>query len=155
MVAVAYILRFASMFQSHICTLLNITQYLVLSHPFNYVLSILIVHSWMSGWKTSLTKIITSKILVRGCSKYIYKKNSLTRILLLSQNYGLVAFSNTALFLLALAFYRHLPTSGRQNMVKKGPQPLFTQKAFVPLCITRFSPFMAYPNISLRFRVGG
>ena len=90
-------LRFASMFQSHICTLLNITQYLVLSHPFNYVLSILLVHSGMSGWKTSLTKIITSKILVRGCSKYIYK-NTLTRILLLSQNCGLVAFSNTALF---------------------------------------------------------
>ena len=29
------------------------------------------------------------------------------------------------------AFYRHLPTSGRQNTVKMGPQPLFAKKAFV------------------------
>ena len=37
-----------------------------------------------------------------------------------------------------LVFYRHLPTSGRQNTVKKGPQPHFIQKSFVPLCITAF-----------------
>ena len=120
-------LIFASMFQSHICTLLNITQYLVLSHPFNYVLSILIVYIWMSGWKTSLTKIKTSKILVRGCSKYIYK-NTLTRILLLSQNCGLVAFSNTALFLLAT---RILPAStnfGQAKHGKKGPAATFRPK---------------------------
>ena len=47
------------------------------------------------------------------------------------------------------------PTSGRQNTVKKGSQPLFAQKAFVPLCITAFSPFMAHHNISLRFWAGG
>ena len=120
-------LRFASMFQSHICTLLNIAQYLVLSHHFNYVLSILIVHSWMSGWKTSLNKIITSKILVRGCSKYIYK-NTLTRILLLSQNCGLMAFSNTALFLLAT---RILPAStnfGQAKHGQKGPTATFHPK---------------------------
>ena len=45
-------------------------------------------------------------------------------------------------------------TWGRQNTVNKGPQPLFAQKALVPLCITGFSPFMAHHNISLRFRVG-
>ena len=30
-------------------------------------------------------------------------------------------------------------------------QPLFTQKALVPLCIAGFSAFMAHLNISLRF----
>ena len=49
---------------------------------------------------------------------------------------------------------RHLPTMGRQNKVKKGPQPLFAQNAMVPLCITGFLPFMAHHNISLRFRAG-
>ena len=45
------------------------------------------------------------------------------------------------------------PTSGDQNRVKTAPQPNFAQKAFVPLCIPVFSPFMAHPNILLRFRV--
>ena len=33
--------------------------------------------------------------------------------------------------------------------VKTAPDPIFAQKAFVPLCIPDFSPFMAHPNISL------
>ena len=45
-------------------------------------------------------------------------------------------------------------TFGRQNTVKS-PQPLFAQKAFFPLCITGFSPFMAHYNISLRSWVEG
>ena len=58
-------------------------------------------------------------------------------------------------FCLQLALYRHSPTSGRQNTVKKDPQPLLGQKEFVPLRIMAFSPFMAHHNISLRFRAGG
>ena len=46
-------------------------------------------------------------------------------------------------------------TSGRQNTVKKGPQPVFVRKAFVPLCVPAFSPFVAHHNISLRFRAVG
>ena len=42
-----------------------------------------------------------------------------------------------------------------QNKVKTAPQAIFAQKAFAPLCIPTFSPFMAQPNISLRFRVTG
>ena len=34
-----------------------------------------------------------------------------------------------------LAFYRHLPTSGRQNTVKTTPQPLFVNSAFVALYV--------------------
>ena len=61
-------------------------------------------------------------------------------------------FGTPTYFCWQLAFHRHLPTSGRQNTVKKGPQPLFAQNVFVPLCIPAFSPFMAHHNISLRFR---
>ena len=53
------------------------------------------------------------------------------------------------------ALYWHLPTSGRQNTVKKGPQPLFVPKAFFPLCIPAFPAFMAHHNISLRIWAGG
>ena len=35
-----------------------------------------------------------------------------------------------------LAFYRHLPTSGRQNTVKTAPQPLFVNRAFVALYVS-------------------
>ena len=65
------------------------------------------------------------------------------------------AFPTPPYFCWQLAFYRHLPTAGRQNTVQNGPQPLFVQKAFFPLCIPAFSPFMAHHNISLRFRDGG
>ena len=34
-----------------------------------------------------------------------------------------------------LAFYQHLPTSGRQNTVKTAPQPLFVNRAFVALYV--------------------
>ena len=44
-------------------------------------------------------------------------------------------FGTPPYFCWQLAFYRHLPTSGRQNTVKKAPQPLFAQKVFAPLCI--------------------
>ena len=53
------------------------------------------------------------------------------------------------------AFCCHRSTSGDQNRVKTAPQPIFAQKAFVPLCIPGFSPFMAHPNISLCFWVMG
>ena len=71
------------------------------------------------------------------------------------KNCGLMILRLPPYFCWQIAFYRHLPTSGRQNTVKKGPQPLFTQKAFVPLCIPVFSPIMAHHNISLRFRAVG
>ena len=53
---------------------------------------------------------------------------------------------NTQFFLLATRFLL-ASTNFRQ--------PLFVQKAFVPLCIPVFSPFMAHHNISLRFRGDG
>ena len=44
------------------------------------------------------------------------------------------------------------------SLYKSGSRPhlsLFVQKAFVPLCIPSFSPFMAHHNISLCFWAGG
>ena len=41
-------------------------------------------------------------------------------------------FATPTYFCWQLAFHWHLPTSGRQNTVKKGPQPLFVPKAFFP-----------------------
>ena len=44
-----------------------------------------------------------------------------------------------------LAFYRHLPTSGRQNTVKTTPQPLFVNKAFVALYVSIILPIGPIP----------
>ena len=44
----------------------------------------------------------------------------------------------------AIAFDRPQPTSGDQNMVKTANQPIFAEKAFFPLCIPGFSPFIAH-----------
>ena len=49
-----------------------------------------------------------------------------------------------------LAFYLHLPTSGRQNTVKMAPQPLFVNRAFVALYVNIISPVRPIP-ISLFF----
>ena len=44
-----------------------------------------------------------------------------------------------------LAFYRHLPTSGRQNTVKTTPQPLFVNSAFVALYVSIILPIGPIP----------
>ena len=44
-------------------------------------------------------------------------------------------FATPPYFCLQLVFYRHLPNSGRKNTVKKAPQPLLAQIAFVPLSL--------------------
>ena len=42
-------------------------------------------------------------------------------------------FPTPPYFCWQLAFYRHLPTSGRQNTVKTAPQPLIVNSAFFTL----------------------
>ena len=54
-------------------------------------------------------------------------------------------FRNTAYFCWQLAFYRHLPTSGRQNTVKTAPQPLFVNSAFVALYVGIILPIGPIP----------
>ena len=49
-------------------------------------------------------------------------------------------FATPPYFCWQLAFYRHLPTSGRQNTVKTAPQPLFVNRAFVALYVSIISP---------------
>ena len=49
-------------------------------------------------------------------------------------------FATPPYFCWKLAFYRHLPTSGRQNTVKTAPQPLLVNRAFVALNVTIISP---------------
>ena len=49
-------------------------------------------------------------------------------------------FATPPYFCWQLAFYRHLSTSGRQNMVKTALQPLFVNRAFVALYVTIVSP---------------
>ena len=44
-----------------------------------------------------------------------------------------------------LAFYRHLPTSGRQNTVKTAPQPLIVNKAFFALYVGIILPIGPTP----------
>ena len=52
-----------------------------------------------------------------------------------------------------LAFYRHLPTSGWQNTVKTALQPLFVNRAFVPLYVSIISPVGPIPiSISISRR---
>ena len=51
-----------------------------------------------------------------------------------------------------LAFYRHLPTSGRQNTVKTAPQPLFVNSESISVHLTRRQifagkPYSTFPNI--------
>ena len=54
-------------------------------------------------------------------------------------------FVTPSYFCWQLAFYRHLPTSGRQNTVKTAPQPLFVDRAFVALYVTIISPLRSIP----------
>ena len=54
-------------------------------------------------------------------------------------------FRYTAYFCWQLAFYRHLPTSGRQNTVKTAPQPLFVNSAFVALYVGIILPIGPIP----------
>ena len=44
-----------------------------------------------------------------------------------------------------LAFYRHLPTSGRQNTVKTAPQPLIVNSAFFTLYVGIILPIGPIP----------
>ena len=44
-----------------------------------------------------------------------------------------------------LAFYRHIPTSGRQNTVKTAPQLLFVNRVFVALYVTIILPVGPIP----------
>ena len=54
-------------------------------------------------------------------------------------------FGTPPYFCWQLAFYRHLPTSGRQNTVKTAPQPLFVNRAFVALYVSIISPVGPIP----------
>ena len=54
-------------------------------------------------------------------------------------------FATPPYFCWQLAFYRHLPTSGRQNTVKTAPQPLFVDRAFVALYVNIISPVGPIP----------
>ena len=77
-------------------------------------------------------KIYIKKILSRGfCSKVK---------IVTPQVFGTPSY-----FCWQLAFYRHLPTSGRQNTVKTAPQPLFVNRAFVALYVSIISPIGPIP----------
>ena len=59
----------------------------------------------------------------------------------------------TPYFCWQLAFYWHLPTSGRQNMVKTAPQPLFVNRVFVALYVKIISPVGPIPISLFVFEV--
>ena len=59
-------------------------------------------------------------------------------------------FPTTPYYCWQLAFYRHLPTLGRQITVKKGRSHFSSKRRLFP-----YIPFMAYHNISVCFRAGG
>ena len=65
-------------------------------------------------------------------------------------------FPTPPYFCWQLAFFRHLPTSGRQNKVKTAPQPLIVclQGICCPICEHHFTHW-THPDISFRFRAGG
>ena len=54
-------------------------------------------------------------------------------------------FATPPYFCWQLAFYRHLPTSGRQNTVKTAPQPLIVNNAFVALYVGIILPIGPIP----------
>ena len=54
-------------------------------------------------------------------------------------------FVTQPFFCWQLAFYRHFPTSGRQNTIKAAPQPLFVNRAYVALYITIILPVGPIP----------
>ena len=54
-------------------------------------------------------------------------------------------FGTPPYFCWQLAFYRHLPTSGRQNTVKTAPQPLIVNSAFVALYVGIILPIGPIP----------
>ena len=54
-------------------------------------------------------------------------------------------FATLPYFCWQLAFYRHLPISGRQNTLKTTPQPLFVNRAFVALYVSIISPVGPIP----------
>ena len=54
-------------------------------------------------------------------------------------------FATPPYFCWQLAFYRHLPTSGRQNTVKTAPQPLIVNSAFVALYVGIILPIGPIP----------
>ena len=56
------------------------------------------------------------------------------------QNCQRPSFWNTTLFFWQLAFYWHLPTSGRLNAVKTAPQPLFVNGRFLPYAFHPLTP---------------
>ena len=55
------------------------------------------------------------------------------------------AIATPPYFCWQLAFYRHLPTSGRQNTVKTAPQPLIVNSAFVALYVGIILPIVPIP----------
>ena len=58
---------------------------------------------------------------------------------------AVLLFVTPSYFCWQLAFYRHLPASGRQNTVKTAPQPLFVNKAFVALYVGIILPIGPIP----------
>ena len=54
-------------------------------------------------------------------------------------------FATPPYFCWQLAFYRHLPTSGRQNKVKTAPQPLIVNSAFFTLYVGIILPIGPIP----------
>merc|ERR1712012_980954 len=61
--------------------------------------------------------------------------------------------STPTYFCWQLAFYRHLPTSGRQNTVKTDPQPLFVNRAFVALYVSIISLVEPIPILLFVFEL--
>ena len=59
--------------------------------------------------------------------------------------YMLKIFSQEDFALKSKLFYRHVPTSGRQNTVKTAPQPQFVNKAFVALYVSIILPIGPIP----------
>ena len=61
------------------------------------------------------------------------------------ENCGRILNATPPYFCWQLAFYRHLPTSGRQNTVKTTLQPRFVNSAFVALYVSIISPIVPIP----------
>ena len=98
--------------------------------------------------RPKLTLILSQKKNLKRCWKKPYGHNFHISALKLNQRYfdiyeiSLIQFQGWNLKIVAerfwgtppyfcwqLAFYRHLPTSGRQNTVKTAPQPLIVNRA--------------------------
>ena len=77
---------------------------------------------------------------------------------ILYSTYETVATVRSYIYIVYYRVYmKQLLLFGQAKLGQKGlaPQPLLARKAFVPLCIPGFSPFMDHHNISLRFQAGG